>query len=81
MRLAYSYIRFSSPEQKKGDSKRRQWEATELFCKQNDLILEKSRQFYDEGKYVPEDHRAFEVADDVTGQGRKELFHAPKELS
>ena len=50
MRLAYSYIRFSSPDQKKGDSKRRQWEATELFCQKNNLILEKSRQFYDEGK-------------------------------
>jgi DNA invertase Pin-like site-specific DNA recombinase len=50
MRLAYSYIRFSSPEQKKGDSRRRQWEACEDFCKQNSLVLEKSRQFYDEGK-------------------------------
>jgi DNA invertase Pin-like site-specific DNA recombinase len=48
--LAYSYIRFSSPEQKKGDSRRRQWEACEKYCKENSLVLEKSRQFYDEGK-------------------------------
>ncbi len=50
MRLAYSYIRFSSPEQKKGDSKRRQLEACEKFCKQHGLELESSRRFYDEGK-------------------------------
>src|ERR1044071_6756634 len=50
MRLAYSYIRFSSPEQKKGDSKRRQIDACEQFCKEHGLLLEKSRSFYDEGK-------------------------------
>jgi DNA invertase Pin-like site-specific DNA recombinase len=50
MRLAYSYIRFSSPEQKKGDSKRRQLEACEAFCQKHALILETSRSFYDEGK-------------------------------
>jgi DNA invertase Pin-like site-specific DNA recombinase len=47
-RLAYSYIRFSSPEQRKGDSWRRQWEATVRFCRENNLDLEQSRQFYDE---------------------------------
>lgn len=50
MRLAYSYIRFSTPEQRKGDSKRRQLEDCEEFCAQNGLVLEKSRLFYDEGK-------------------------------
>ena len=48
-RLAYSYIRFSSPEQKNSDSRRRQWDACEAFCKENSLVLEKSRRFYDEG--------------------------------
>jgi len=50
VRLAYSYIRFSTPEQRKGDSKRRQLEDCEEFCAQNRLVLEKSRLFYDEGK-------------------------------
>ena len=50
MRLAYSYIRFSTPEQKKGDSKRRQLEECEKFCQESHLVLEKSRRFYDEGK-------------------------------
>jgi DNA invertase Pin-like site-specific DNA recombinase len=48
-RLAYSYVRFSSPEQKKSDSRRRQWDACEAFCKEHSLVLEKSRRFYDEG--------------------------------
>jgi len=48
MKLAYSYIRFSSGEQKKSDSYRRQWEACVKFCSDNGLLLEKSRQFYDE---------------------------------
>jgi len=48
MKLAYSYIRFSSGEQKKSDSFRRQWEDCVKFCKDNQLLLEQSRQFYDE---------------------------------
>jgi len=48
MKLAYSYIRFSSGEQKKSDSFRRQWEACVKFCEDNQLLLEKSRRFYDE---------------------------------
>jgi DNA invertase Pin-like site-specific DNA recombinase len=47
-RLAYSYVRFSSPEQRKSDSRRRQWDACVAFCKEHSLVLEKSRQFYDE---------------------------------
>jgi hypothetical protein len=30
---------------------------------------------------VPQDHLALEAANDVTRQGRKELFHAPREVS
>jgi DNA invertase Pin-like site-specific DNA recombinase len=42
MKKAISYIRFSSPEQKKGDSLRRQTEATERWCKENGYILDDS---------------------------------------
>ncbi|EIA1797550.1 recombinase family protein [Vibrio parahaemolyticus] len=37
--LAYSYIRFSSPEQAKGDSFRRQTEQARLYCERNNLEL------------------------------------------
>ncbi|WP_347363260.1 recombinase family protein [Vibrio vulnificus] len=37
--LAYSYIRFSSPEQAKGDSYRRQTEQARLYCERNNLEL------------------------------------------
>ncbi len=37
---AYSYIRFSTPDQIKGDSLRRQTEKAEKFCKEKDLILD-----------------------------------------
>jgi len=53
---AYSYIRFSTLEQKKGDSLRRQTEASEKYAKENGLILDnsiticgKSRELKDEG--------------------------------
>jgi len=39
MRTAYSYQRFSSTKQKKGDSTRRQNSAAAEFCKAHDLIL------------------------------------------
>ena len=39
---AYSYIRFSTPEQLKGDSLRRQKEASEKYCKENKLKLDES---------------------------------------
>jgi len=45
---AYSYIRFSTPEQSLGDSKRRQIEKTIEYCKQNNLILSDDK-FHDEG--------------------------------
>ncbi len=39
---AYSYIRFSSPEQEHGDSERRQLEAAEQYAKENGLTLDDS---------------------------------------
>jgi len=42
-RHAYSYIRFSSLEQAKGDSYRRQMARTEDFCKHHNLILNETR--------------------------------------
>lgn len=46
---AYSYIRFSSPEQEKGDSIRRQIEQSEEYAKQNGLILDDSLKLTDRG--------------------------------
>lgn len=40
MRKAYSYVRFSTPEQLKGDSLRRQKKLSEDYCKRHDLLLE-----------------------------------------
>ncbi len=49
---AYSYIRFSSPEQAKGDSYRRQRQAAEAFCDENGLELASSKEytFLDRGR-------------------------------
>ncbi|CAJ1785558.1 recombinase family protein [Aeromonas jandaei] len=47
--VAYSYIRLSSKQQvKRGDGARRQLEAAELYCKQNNLVLS-SKTFRDLG--------------------------------
>lgn len=46
--LAISYIRFSTLEQKKGDSFRRQYQKTIEYCEQNDLDLSSER-YLDEG--------------------------------
>ena len=46
---AYSYIRFSSPEQEKGDSLRRQIQLSEEYCKQHGLILEDTLLLTDKG--------------------------------
>jgi DNA invertase Pin-like site-specific DNA recombinase len=35
MKKAYSYIRYSSPQQAKGDSFRRQFSATQAYCDKN----------------------------------------------
>ncbi|MDM1709592.1 recombinase family protein [Pseudomonas sp. 165] len=49
---AYSYIRFSTPEQAKGDSYRRQRAAAEMYCLQNDFELVKDEDylFFDRGR-------------------------------
>ena len=49
VRKAYSYLRFSTPEQAKGDSKRRQLENSKKYCRANDLSLDNRLQFRDEG--------------------------------
>lgn len=46
---AYSYIRFSTPEQLKGDSLRRQLEAGEKYAKEHGLILDNSINLQDLG--------------------------------
>jgi DNA invertase Pin-like site-specific DNA recombinase len=47
---AISYIRFSTPEQLKGDSLRRQTEATGAWCKKNGVPLDTSLTLRDLGK-------------------------------
>lgn len=46
---AYSYVRFSRPEQLKGDSLRRQLEATRSYCKREKLELDETLTFRDLG--------------------------------
>src|SRR5262249_46671327 len=47
--VAYSYIRFSNPEQAKGDSLRRQTEDTEAWCQRNGIPLDASLTLRDLG--------------------------------
>ena len=47
--VAYSYIRFSSLEQRKGDSRRRQTEGAADWCKRNNVTLDTSKTLYAEG--------------------------------
>ncbi len=47
---AYSYIRFSTPEQMKGDSLRRQTEATEGWCQKNGVRLDEHTTLRDLGR-------------------------------
>jgi DNA invertase Pin-like site-specific DNA recombinase len=47
---AYSYVRFSTPEQLKGDSLRRQTEAAADWCSRNNVALDTSTTFRDLGK-------------------------------
>lgn len=47
--LAYSYQRFSSPEQRKGDSLRRQQQSLEAFLRRHDLDLDDRLRFVDAG--------------------------------
>lgn len=46
---AYSYIRFSRPEQIKGNSLARQKEMSETYCEENNLELDTSLSLYDLG--------------------------------
>lgn len=48
--VAYSYVRFSTPEQAKGDSLRRQSEAAADWCRRNGVTLDTSVTFRDLGK-------------------------------
>jgi DNA invertase Pin-like site-specific DNA recombinase len=48
--LAYSYIRFSHPEQAKGDSLRRQTEAAAEWCKRHKANLDTSLTLHDLGR-------------------------------
>jgi DNA invertase Pin-like site-specific DNA recombinase len=48
-KIAYSYIRFSTPEQIKGDSLRRQKEASEIYAKEHNLRLDSSLRMEDLG--------------------------------
>jgi DNA invertase Pin-like site-specific DNA recombinase len=49
MTKAYSYVRFSTPEQIKGDSIRRQIELSQQYAEANDLVLDDSLQLTDLG--------------------------------
>ena len=49
MRKAYSYIRFSTPEQAAGDSLRRQLDASKKYCSENNLSLDTRLILRDEG--------------------------------
>ena len=46
----YSYLRFSSPEQRKGDSKRRQLDYAVVYAARQGLELDKTLHFADEGQ-------------------------------
>jgi DNA invertase Pin-like site-specific DNA recombinase len=48
--LAYSYVRFSHPDQRKGDSLHRQTEATAAWCGRNGAALDESTTYRDLGK-------------------------------
>jgi DNA invertase Pin-like site-specific DNA recombinase len=48
--IAYSYIRFSTLEQRKGDSLRRQTEVAADWCKRNNVTLDTSKTLHDLGK-------------------------------
>jgi len=47
---AYSYIRFSTPEQEKGDSLRRQESEAKKYAEEHGLTLDESQKFKDLGK-------------------------------
>lgn len=61
-KVAYSYLRFSSPEQAKGDSFRRQFELASRYATANNLNLDESLSFHDLGV------SAYRGANSETGQ-------------
>src|SRR5262245_53827810 len=48
--IAYSYVRFSTPEQARGDSLRRQTEAARAWCARNGVMLDTDLTLHDLGK-------------------------------
>lgn len=46
---AYSYLRFSTPEQAKGDSRRRQMESSARYADLHDLVIDDTLTFHDLG--------------------------------
>jgi DNA invertase Pin-like site-specific DNA recombinase len=48
--IGFSYVRFSTPEQRKGDSLRRQTEAAAKWCERNGVRLDMTRTYHDLGK-------------------------------
>src|SRR6516165_1999363 len=50
MRLGYSYLRYSSPQQGDGDSVRRQTELAADWCKRHDVQLDMHRTYLDRGR-------------------------------
>jgi DNA invertase Pin-like site-specific DNA recombinase len=59
---AYSYIRFSTPEQGRGDSLRRQLEASEQYASLHGLTIDTTLTFHDYGV------SAFHGDNSVTGK-------------
>lgn len=48
-RMAYSYVRFSRPEQAKGHSSKRQKDAADIWCEKNGYVLDTSIKMTDKG--------------------------------
>ena len=48
-RIAYSYVRFSTPDQAKGDSLRRQREASKALAQENGWVLDQTLNLFDAG--------------------------------
>jgi DNA invertase Pin-like site-specific DNA recombinase len=74
--IAISYVRFSTPEQLKGDSLRRQVEATAQWCKRNGATLDESLTLRDlgvsgyRGKHRLDDRHALAQFLKAVSQGR-----------
>ena len=62
---AYSYLRFSTPDQMQGDSYRRQTEAARNYAEQNSLDLDEALTFRDLGVSA---FRGANVIDGALGQ-------------